>query len=254
MNDRRIGFYVVLIAVGFAALTAACGSSSDQPPLDTPANVAGAQEVPVEVGWQDGLRSSNRSDFVVCVGGAGGRILSSTDVEYVKLELEAALATVSDLPDSLRNPIVNDECPPAPPGIVKDMSPFEVIMPKSVVDTPSDEVLRVYLLPQAAYEAAFGTWRPYMIGSAEWFCGGGDSCSTVTTALYLNDVIDAELLRKVLLAGLGLERIEPVATPFEWDDLQACNRGETPTYFRCEDLEDYRQDLERALTPQPPDD
>ncbi len=247
MNDRRIGFYVVLIAVGLAALSAACGSSSDQPAIDSPTDGEA-----IEVGWLDGLHSSNRSSFFVCVGGAGGRILSSRDVEYVELELEAALATVSDLADSLRNPIVNDECPPAPPGIV-DMSPSEVMRAQAVVDTPSDEVLRVYLLPQAAYEAAFGTWRPYMIGSAEWLCRQ-DSCDTVTTALYLNDAIDAELLRKVLLAGLGLGRAEPPARQFELDDLEACDRGETPTYFRCEDLEDYRQDLERALTPQPPDD
>lgn len=93
-----------------------------------------------------------------------------------------------------------------------------------------------------------------MIGSAEWFCGGGDSCDVVTTALYLNDAIDAELLRKVLLAGLGLGRAEPPARQFELDDLAACGRGETPTYFSCEDLEDYRQDLERALTPQMSDD
>lgn len=247
MNSRPEVFYLVLIAVGLAALTAACGSSNDQPPLDTPANAAGAQEGPAEVGRLDELRSTSRSSFVVCVGGAGGRILAPGDVDYVRVELEAALTTVSDLPDSLRNPIVNDECPPAPAGILDGMSPVDLMMDTAAsVETPSDEVLRVYLLPQAAYEAAFGTERPYMIGSAEFFCGGIE-CITVTTAVYVNDAIDAELFRKVLLAGLNEGRVEPPSRQIELDDLDACNRGETPTYFRCQDLEGVREVVEQQL-------
>ena len=229
-----------LIAIGLVTVLGLVGFGVYQ--------FAGAQEGPIEVRGIDELRSTSRSDFVVCVDGAGGRTLSSSDVEYVKLELEAALATVSDLPASLRNPTVTDECPSPPPDIV-DMSPSEVMRAQAVVDTPSDEVLRVYLLPQAVYEAAFGTERPYLIGSAEWLCRQ-DSCNTVTTALYLNDAIDSELLRKVLLAGLNQGRVEPPARQFELDDLEACDRGETPTYFRCDQLEGAREDLAR-LTPQP---
>ena len=230
-----------LIAIGLVTVLGLVGFGVYQ--------FAGAQEGPIEVRGMDELRSTSRSDFLVCVDGAGGRVLSPSDVEHVKLELEAALATVSDLPAALRNPTVIGECPPAPPGIVEDMSRLDVITGMSVVDTPSDEVLRVYLLPQAVYEAAFGTERPYLIGSAEWLCRQ-DSCNTVTTALYLNDAIDSELLRKVLLAGLNQGRVEPPARQFELDDLEACDRGETPTYFRCDQLEGAREDLAR-LTPQP---
>ena len=209
---------------------------------------AGAQEGPIEVRGIDELRSTSRSEFVVCVDGAGGNVLSASDVDQVKLELEAALATVSDLPAALRNPTVTDDCPPAPAGILDGMSQIELVMDTGTnVETPSDELLWVYLLPQAGYEAAFGTERSYMVGTAEWICGGRDVCFTVTTAVYVNEAIDADLFRKVLLVGLIGGRVEPSSGQIELDDLDACDRGQIPTYFRCEDLAAVREVVEQQL-------
>lgn len=250
IRRQTTSFYLFLMAVGLAALTAACASADQPPPMESPTDVEAVRFTEV-----DELRVTSRIDFVVCVDGAGGRTLPAGDVERIELELEAALTTVSDLPTVLQNPIVTDECPPTRPGLLEgEISPSDMMTKAPFVNTPSAEVLWVYMIPRAGYEALFGQGQPaYLIGVGEYLCSDNEECQPVTTALYLNDAIDAELLREVLLAGLNQKQVEPRATPFEWADLQACDRGETPTYFRCDELEGYRQDLERELTPQPLD-
>lgn len=248
MNHRPKGFYLVLVAAGLAALTAACASSSVQPPLGSPTKVDAVSFTSMR-----DLRVTSRADFVVCVDGAGGRVLSPSDVEHVKLELEAALATVADLPASLSDPIVTGECPPPRPGLVEgNLSRHDAQRSLTRVDTPGEHLLRVYFLPKAVYEAALGEDQPYLIASAETMCEA-DVCSPVTISIYLNETISSELMRRVFLGALSLQWIEPEGTPPEWQDLQACDRGETPQFFRCDQLDGYREDVERVLTPQPPD-
>ena len=77
--------------------------------------------------------------------------------------------------------------------------------------------------------------------------GGLNVCFPGNTPGSGNEAIGADLFMKVLLVGLIGGRVEPSSWQIELDDLDACDRGQIPTYFRCEDLEGVREVVEQQL-------
>ena len=209
MNDRLIGFYVVLIAVGLAALGAACASSSEQPDV--------AESAPSDMlAGGSRLITSNRTNLSLCVDGAEGHAVDDAELTAVRRALDDAVTSATDAPTEYAERQVTVGCPPA--TAIKlvgtdiaegnkldefDWSLGAVFIGQAGAPAePSPHRVFVYLVEPAVYSQSFES-EPYFRNTAERLCLG-DECIGVTTAVYLRTTATDEDFRFALSHVLNL--------------------------------------------------
>ena len=260
MHDRPIGFPLILIAVGLAALTAACASSTDQPPSDTAidADVGGEGEV-----TSGGLLLvSNRTQLSLCVDGAGGFSVSDDEVDRVRDALEGVLAAADNPPSEYSDRAVSRSCPPptALTGSVLDYGErygFGVLSGSGALETAGDASrhrLHVYVVPPDVYATSFGA-DAYATTAEDLLCDV-DVCIWLTQGLYITPSTGSDVISRALRSVLVLNPPLPEptvyaqvclsGTPEEWCyQYNYCQA--VPTDATCED--DVADPTARPETP-----
>lgn len=182
------------------------------------------------------LIMSDRSHLSVCVDGAASAAVDSAVVEMVRQATEDGLLSVDgtfDRAEEYRQGLhVVNGCPPATAALTPDQiteqsrrfgdilgEPVHATTPASI----SEHRVHVYLLPQRAYQSAFGE-KSYALGAAEFLCSGG-VCAEVTAALYVPETATPPTLSDGLLDAIGF--------------LPATRAGDPP--FDRQEAEEERQ-------------
>ena len=239
MNRRQLPLLIlVLLALGGALLAAACfrGGNDDVAPTRTP------EVAPTSTGditAERLLRSrlaSNRTEFSVCVDGAGGVSVTRTEIDKVRQAVDSAIGSLSVVPTA-----VTEGCPP-PLALTGEKLHFRQLSgsnfsPRYFIppELPSLHRIFVYFVSPEAYAASFDQPYPYVFSNEEVVCEL-DICNSVSSGLYVTSDITSELL------GYAIQdfyRLKP-----DW--LDTCNA--TPELSWCAKF--WR---ESNLTPVPPD-
>ena len=239
MNRRQLLVLVlVLLALAGVLLAAACGGGGDDDvaPTRTP------EFLPMSTGDitpERLLRSrlaSNRTEFSVCVDGAGGVSVTRTEIDKVRQAVDSVIGSLSVVPTA-----VTEGCPP-PLALTGDKLHFTQLsgsnfFPRYFIlpELPSVHRIFVYFVSPEAYAASFDQPYPYVFSLEEVVCEL-DICTGVSSGLYVTDDMTSELLSYALQ---DFYRLKP-----DW--LDTCNA--TPELSWCAKF--WR---ESSLTPSPPD-
>lgn len=195
----------------------------------------------VEIDPSTPLFSTHRDRLSICVDGLGGYSVESGDVDRVRNALETGLGRYDNLPPELTSRTVSAGCPPSrvPLGQLTGTGSEYA----TIVDTPSDHFVFVYLVPPDAYTETFGTQAGYALGSSEKVCSG-DVCLSATFALFAPADAGSAVLEQSFLEALRL--VPAVPNPEPTLDWSACDVGQQPhPDYSCDQYEEWKRDQEK---------
>lgn len=149
------------------------------------------------------VRGADRTEYGVCVAGAGGLTATADQVKLVESALLKAMTRIPGIPYA-----VTEGCEP-PAGLTGErLGPDERDSIARIVEppaTPSPYTVAVYFIPDAVYDAAFEFAVPYAVTTEEMVCKK-DVCGGVTGGVYVTpDVAEEDLT----YAFLDIEGLEP---------------------------------------------
>ncbi len=220
----------VMLAAALVASACVGGGNGNAKTTSTPS----VEEVgPRRPGY---LMAPNRTRLSICVDAAGGADVGSAQLESVSEALDAAFASVPEVPPEYTqpDPSVVAGCPPAI-SLTGERLSFDDRFFNSRIPAVNDAALLsphrvfVYFVPDELYAASFGD-APYARASGEFLCGGG-GCWDVTARVYVPSSAGSQPLAQGLVQALVLVPPPPpptldwlpceLGTPAPW-----CNRYE----------------------------
>lgn len=182
-------------------LLSACNDGREQttPSATGTAPTATAPAQGRRVTFEGPFITSNRSVRSLCVDGAEGISVSRGQVAMIRQAVVDALDSHPYL-EAQGEPVVSAGCPP-PTGLTDQPVP-DKNRGGTVVDSPSEHMLFVYIVPDNVFSRSFGE-VPYGTATEEFFCGGSHNCAAVTEGLYVPPSVSPEALQVGLLDALG---------------------------------------------------